>query len=70
MAKSLKDRLAEILIEGNLITKEDLQKAIEIQQKEGGQLKKILLKHNFVEEKKLMAAIGEHLGIPPLIFQK
>ncbi len=70
MAKSLKDRLAEILLQGGLISEEDLNKAIEIQKKEGGRLQKILVKHNFVDEKKLIAAIGEHLGIPPLDLAK
>ena len=70
MAKSLKERLTDILLEGNLLTQEDLQKATEIQKKEGGRLSKILVKHQFVEERKLMAAIGEHLGIPPLDLTK
>ena len=70
MAKSLKDRLADILIQGNLITEEKLAKALDIQKQEGGRLSKILVKHNFVDEKKLIAAIGEHLGIPPLDLSK
>jgi len=70
MAKSLKDRLTDILLQGNLITEEDLKKALEIQKKEGGRLQKILVNHKFVDEKKLIAAIGEHLGIPPLDLSK
>ena len=70
MAKSLKDRLTDILIQGNLLTEEDLKKAVDIQKQEGGRLQKILVKHKFVEEKKLIAAIGEHLGIPPLDLSK
>ncbi|MBN1521157.1 MAG: type IV-A pilus assembly ATPase PilB [Candidatus Aureabacteria bacterium] len=70
MAKSLKDRLADILLQGSLITEDDLKKAIDIQKQEGGRLQKILVKHKFVEEKKLIAAIGEHLGIPPLDLSK
>jgi type IV pilus assembly protein PilB len=70
MAKSLKDRLADILLQGNLLTEEQLNKAIEIQKQEGGRLQKILVKHKYVDEKKLIAAIGEHLGIPPLDLSK
>jgi len=66
MVRSLRKRLNEILIEGKVITKEQLKKALEIQDKEGGRLGQILIKLGFISEKDLLACLSQHLNIPPI----
>lgn len=50
-------RLGEILIENGVLTEEHLQTALEIHRREGGLIGEILLKHKFVEEKDVVAAL-------------
>ena len=66
MVGSLRKRLNEILIEGEIITKEQLKKALEVQDKEGGRLGQILVKLGFISEKDLIACLSRHLNIPPM----
>ena len=63
---SLKERLTEILIKNNLISKDNLNKAIEVQSKEGGRLSDILVRLGFVDQKNLIIALSEGLGLPPI----
>ena len=70
MIGSLRERLVNILISGNLIKKKDLDKALEIQKKIGGSLGKILVDQGFITHKSLMVAISEQLGIPPIDLSK
>jgi len=51
MAKPL---LGEMLLESNEITKEQLDKALEIQKKEGGLMGIILVNLNYISEKTLV----------------
>ena len=57
MALSLREKLTDILIKGNLIKKKDLDKAIEIQKISGGSLGRILVDQNLISQKSLI--VGE-----------
>ncbi|MGE0268992.1 MAG: GspE/PulE family protein [Candidatus Omnitrophota bacterium] len=61
---SLKDRLKQILIRDNLIASGDLDTALEEQKKSGGELSKILVKMNFIDEDVLGQVLSESLGLP------
>ena len=70
MAESLKDRLTDVLIKGNLLKKKDLEKALEIQKKSGGSLGQILVEQGFISQKSLVVAISSQLNIPPIDLSK
>jgi len=70
MAKSLKDRLIEILIKGKLITRKQLERAINEQKKKGGRLSDILVEQDAISEKDLMVTLSEELNIPPINLSK
>ncbi len=61
---SLKERLTEILIHNKLITQEQLNQALEIQQKKGGGLSDIIIDLKFIKESDLLSALSEGLGLP------
>ncbi len=63
---SLKERLKEILIRDNIIKQEDLDRALEVQKKEGGDLSKILVKMNLISEDDLTMLLSQGLGMPPI----
>ncbi|MBU2541029.1 MAG: Flp pilus assembly complex ATPase component TadA [Candidatus Omnitrophica bacterium] len=63
---SLKERLTEILIKNKIITRENLDKAIAVQSKEGGRLSDILVRLGYVDQKDLVIALSEGLGLPPI----
>ncbi|NOX98079.1 MAG: Flp pilus assembly complex ATPase component [Nitrospirae bacterium] len=64
MVKLVKRQLSEIIIEGKLLTEEQLEQALEVQGKEGGRLSQILIRLGYVDERKLTACLGEQLGLP------
>ena len=64
MAKSLKDRLVQILTENKILTPEQLNRALEIQKQKGGRLSNILVSLKLVNEKDLMLALSKSLHIP------
>ncbi len=70
VAGSLKDRLLQILIDGNLVTEEQLQHALSIQKEQGGRLSEILAEQGYIGESELMVTLSEHLGIPPINLSK
>jgi len=70
MVKSLKERLREILIGSNLVTKADLDKAIQIQKEKGGKISEILVKQGTISEKELMLVLSEQLDTPPMDLSK
>lgn len=61
---SLKDRLTEILINNNLITKVQLQQALEAQAAKGGKLSDIIIELGFVKENELITVLSKGLGLP------
>ena len=70
MVESLREKLTDILIKGNLIKKKDLDKAIEIQKISGGSLGKILVDQDLISQKSLMVAVSAQLDIPPINISK
>ncbi len=70
MVDSLKDRLIDILINGKLITKEQLNAALEIQKNIGGSLGKILTWQGYISQKDIVVAISQQLNIPPINLSK
>ncbi|MBC8499022.1 MAG: Flp pilus assembly complex ATPase component TadA [Candidatus Atribacteria bacterium] len=63
---SLKKRLTELLIKNELISQEDLNKALSIQKEKGGRLSEILVELGFVNEDDLAIILSQSLGLPPL----
>ena len=61
---SLKERLTEILINNNLISKEQLNQAIEFQKQKGGRLSDIIIELKFIKESELVTTLSEGLGFP------
>jgi general secretion pathway protein E len=57
-------RLGEILIERNLITEEDLERALELQRERGDKLGKILTDLGFVAQRDVLAALSRQWDIP------
>ncbi|MFA5388915.1 MAG: GspE/PulE family protein [Candidatus Omnitrophota bacterium] len=70
MAKSLKDRLIEALVESKLIAQKDLEKARDIQAKDGTSLSKILVREGMLNEKDLMSVMSRELNIPAVNLSK
>ncbi|MBT1071590.1 type IV-A pilus assembly ATPase PilB [Pelotalea chapellei] len=59
-------RLGEILVKNNLISREELSKALEEQKTSGGQLRlgSILIKHNLISELDLTSFLSKQYGVP------
>lgn len=70
MVESFKDRLIDILVNGKLITKEQLAKAMDVQKSSGGSLGKILVEQGFISQKDLMVVMSRQLNIPPIDLSK
>ncbi len=63
---SLKERLTQILIRDKIISQEDLNKALDYQTQNGGELSKVLVKLNLINEDQLTVLLSEGLGMPPI----
>ncbi|HBR14597.1 MAG TPA: type II secretion system protein GspE [Candidatus Omnitrophica bacterium] len=63
---SLKERLKEILLRDNVISPQDLEKALKVQKETGGELSKVLVKLNLIDEDVLTQVLSEGLGMPPI----
>ncbi len=61
---SLKERLTEILINNKLITQEQLNQALQAQEKQGGRLSEIIVALKFIKENDLISVLSEGLGFP------
>jgi len=70
MAESLKEKLIDILVKGNLVKQKDLDRALDIQKKSGGSLGKILTSNGYISEKDLMVSVSRQLSIPPIDLSK
>ncbi|MGA1862655.1 type IV-A pilus assembly ATPase PilB [Deferribacter thermophilus] len=57
-------KLGALLLSENLITEEQLAKAIEIQKKEGGRLGSILIKLGYIDEKKVAEFLSKQYSVP------
>jgi general secretion pathway protein E len=59
-----KKSLGEMLIEENLITAEQLDKALELQRKQGGKLSELLVSQGLVKAEELAAVLSVQLNVP------
>lgn len=59
-----KKRIGEILIDEGFLDRKDLEKALEIQKKEGGLIGGILVRMGCVSEEDLVIALSNQLSIP------
>ena len=64
MARIAKKQLGEIIVEKGLVSKEQLEEALEIQEKEGERLSTILIRLGHVDEKQLAACLAEQMQLP------
>ncbi|MFH1190548.1 MAG: ATPase, T2SS/T4P/T4SS family [Candidatus Omnitrophota bacterium] len=67
---SFKEKLVDILINGKLITQEQLAAALDIQKNIGGSLGKILVWQGYVSQKDIVVAMSQQLSIPPINLAK
>ncbi len=70
MAKSLYDRLSQVLLKEKLVTEKDLKAARDMQAKEGGSLAGVLIKKGMVKEKYLMSVMSTAFNIPAINLSK
>jgi type IV pilus assembly protein PilB len=68
--KKSKDKLGQLLLDEKLITEEQLQKALEVQKKEGSKLGEILINLGVVSEKDIVMALAKQLSIPYASYAK
>jgi type IV pilus assembly protein PilB len=70
MAKSLKDRLIQALVDNKLVTQKNLEAAKDLQAKDGGSLGRILIKEGMVSEKDMMSVMSKELNMPAINLSK
>ncbi len=70
MAKSLKDRLIQALVDNKLVTQKNLECAKDLQAKDGGSLGRILIKEGMVSEKDMMSVMSKELNMPAINLSK
>lgn len=62
----LRERLSEIFIKNKILTQDDIDLALRVQKEEGGKLRDILIKLNLIDEKNLVLALSQGLGLPSI----
>ncbi|MFH1577841.1 MAG: GspE/PulE family protein [Candidatus Omnitrophota bacterium] len=67
---NLKDKLLDILVNSKAVSKDKLDKLIQIQKKKKLPLKKILLEEKIISENELLSILSEHLYLPFLHLTK
>lgn len=60
----LSTKIGTILLSENLITQQQLEKALEVQKKDGGRLGSILIRLGFVDEKKIAEFLSRQYNVP------
>ncbi len=60
-------KLGQLLINNNLITEDQLKKAIELQKKEGGHLSSNLIKSGSISEEELLTFLSKRHGVPAIV---
>ena len=68
--KKSKEKLGQILLKEGLITEEQLEKAIEIQKKDGTRLGETLINLGILTEKDIVVAMAKQLSIPYASYAK
>lgn len=61
-----KKRIGELLIDAGLITKADLQEALEVQQREGGKIVDVLISLGRIEPEQFLQFLARQPGIPSI----
>lgn len=64
--KRIIEKLGEILVQGGVISEQQLQRALDFQRREGGLLGEILIKLGYVNEREIVQAITAQYGFPYL----
>lgn len=59
-------KIGEMLLAAKLITEDQLKKALEVQQKEGGNLGSNLIRLGYINEEKLTSFLSKQYGIPAI----
>jgi len=62
----MKKKFSNYLLEKNLLTEKDLDKAITTYKKQGGSLVETLIKLGYIKETELISALSEYLSVPPV----
>ena len=70
MSGSLIDRLSQVLLKNMLVTKKDLERAKDIQAKEGGSLSNVLVKEGMLDENDLISVMSSTFNIPAINLSK
>lgn len=64
------EKLGKLIIKAQLITEEQLQKALLTQKKEGGRLGSVLVRLGFIDEEKLLKFLSQQYGVPSIDLSK
>jgi len=67
---TLRDNIIEILLKSKLLSKEQLEKALEAQKEKGVPLRKVLIAQGIVTEETLLSLLSEQLYVPTLHLKK
>ncbi len=70
MAKTLKEKILETLIELKKVKKEDLESAVSLQKSKGISLDKALIERGLINEQELLILFVKELNIPPINLSK
>ncbi|MFH0855692.1 MAG: GspE/PulE family protein [Candidatus Omnitrophota bacterium] len=68
--QTIRDRIAEILIEGGHLNNEQLEKALGLQKEKGVPLRTILIEQGIISEELLLSLLSEELYMPSLHLSK
>lgn len=60
---SLKERLTEVLINSQYLTRQELDEALKVQKEKGGRLSDIIVELNFIKESELVLILSAGLGL-------
>ncbi|MFA5270998.1 MAG: ATPase, T2SS/T4P/T4SS family [Candidatus Omnitrophota bacterium] len=61
-----KEKFTDYLLSKNLISKEDLDKALLMQKEKGGSLVELFVKLGFMQETQILSVLSAYLSIPPI----
>lgn len=64
------EKLGKVVLNANLVTEDQLQKALLTQKKEGGRLGTILIRLGFVDESHLLHCLSQQHGVTPVDLSK
>jgi type IV pilus assembly protein PilB len=59
-------KLGQLLLNNHIITEEQLEQALDLQNKEGGRLGSNLIKLGYLTEEKLVAFLSQQFGVPAI----